>query len=661
MLSQLTAAQKVYERFQALNAVSSSFGQNLPPITDELHNLEAAARPQVYELLGLALGEAGKQGNILSTIVQRVGGDIVTFSTKVVDWFNKNQQAIDHFFKVGYADLQAFGNILQNLGKAFMPLVQAGAVTKVAEDLLNALALAIGYVAEALKAIPTPLLIAAIAIHSIATYGGLAVTALKSMALAITAVVQNIPGLDKFSAGLAQGMGATNTQLVAMKANTPALAQLAASIREGDTAAFSMAKSLGLTADQLTAVVAKDPQIQQVAKSFGLTAQQVAQTQVSLVSAGKTADEWAQTSGNATNEVKAGLNDVKAASGDVAASMASLGVIASSSAGKAADGVKAYAGELAAADGATVAAAGDVGLLGRAATGVGGVFTSLGAWLATNWVLIAAAAAAAALYLVYSFKQVTQATKDFLSSAQSALTNDTLTQGLNVVGTQMQTIQGQITGLAGKVQAAGGFWAQMGSAVKQFGSDIQSGNIVGLLEGIGGAAVKLGQNTSQQSNAIRAFAAEYTKDLTQINTAAQASGYVMSTYGLSSQNSLNLMDLAGVKLTDSLSLMKQKVDDLVAGWNQMGIQGGILYNSVNAVTFATLQQQSAISKITGGWDAFFQLVEKAPSDFLTFQASMNTMATDAAAAGASFTGLSANSITLQQGFLSAVSGGQALI
>lgn len=641
------SAQKVYERFQALNAVSSSFGQNLPPITNQLHNLEAAARPQVYQLLGLALGEVGRQGNILSNIVNKVGGDIVTFSIKTVDWFNRNQQAIHHFFTVGAADLAAFGNILLNIGRAFMPLVQAGAVTKVAETALNGLAIVVGYLAEVLKAIPAPLLVAGILIHAVATYGGLAVTALKSMVLAMTGVIQNIPGLSKFGAGMAESLGATNAQLIAMKANTPAMAQIGAAIREGDQAAFSMAKNLGLTAEQLTAVVAKDPQIQQVAKSFGLTATQVAQTQVSLVSAGKTADEWAQTSSNASNEVKAGLSDVKLAAGDAAANMASLGVIASNSAGKADAGIKAYAGDLAAADSATKTVAGDVGLLGKAASGVGTAFSAMAGWLAANWILIAAAAAAAAAYLTYSFKQLTQSTKDFLASAQKTLTNDTLTQGLNVVGTQLKGISDQAAAMGGQIQKAGGFWSQAVANFKSGGSTFDF--------------IKKSLDLSQESNSIKALADAYTKDLTQINTAAQTSGYIMTKYGLSSQESLNLMDLAGVHLTDSLTLMKQKVDDLVAGWNQMGIQGGILYNSVNAVTFATLQQQSAISQITGGWDAFFKTVSAAPTNFLSFQASMNTLTTDAQAAGATFTGLGANSITLQQGFLAAVSGGQQLI
>lgn len=670
------AAIRVYNQFQALNAVSSAFGQNLPPITNELHNLEAAARPQVFEALGAVLNEAGQQGNIFSTIVAKVGNYVDTYLIRVLDWFNgPGKGYLTDFLRIGSQDLSVFGNILLNIGRAFEPLVRAGAITKVAETLLQGLAVALGYVAEAMKAVPTWALVFAIAGHSIVTYGGLAVTALQGAARAVLGFTGNIPGLQRVSADLASSLGATNEELAAMKANTPELEQLATAIAAGDTAAVKMAKDMGLTSQGLIQVVAKDPQIKQVADSFGLTAEQVAQTQIALVAADKSASEWAATSKNATDEVKAGLADVSATSGETAANMASLGVIASKSGSQAQEGVAAYTSAMAEAEAATAATTktvsllpgavsayaaaftgadeatagmvADTSLLGKAMAGVQGVMSGVVGFLASNWIIVAAAAAAAALYLNYSFQQVTQSTKNYLSTAKSALSNDTTTQGLQAAAQQLGQLQSQINGYGKQIQSAGGFWTQFVANFKSGGNTISF-----IMKSLG---------ISQMQNSIHALNQQEETDLHDVGNVATTVSYTMQNFGLTSAQALGLMDVAGVKLSDSLTVMEQKVSDLVAGWSLMAIKGGILYNSVNAVTFATDQQNSSISKITGGWDAFFQLVSTAPNDFLTFQQDLLTMATDAKASGATMTGLSANSLTLQQSFIAAAQGGQTLL
>ena len=68
------------------------------------------------------------------------------------------------------------------------------------------------------------------------------------------------------------------------------------------------------------------------------------------------------------------------------------------------------------------------------------------------------------------------------------------------------------------------------------------------------------------------------------------------------------MDLAGVKTGDSLALMRQKVDNLITGYQNMGVQGGMLANAVNAVTFAAELQSSKIQQLTQSYTTFLGVV-----------------------------------------------------
>jgi len=125
--------------------------------------------------------------------------------------------------------------------------------------------------------------------------------------------------------------------------------------------------------------------------------------------------------------------------------------------------------------------------------------------------------------------------------------------------------------------------------------------------------------------------------------------------GYSYSQALALMDLAGVKSTDTLALMQQKVANLVTGYQNLSVAGASLMNAVDAVTFAALQQQSKVQTLNQGWDAFLATITGGASGFVTFGQALATVDTDAKATGASMLGLNANSLTLQGGFLQAAS------
>jgi hypothetical protein len=119
--------------------------------------------------------------------------------------------------------------------------------------------------------------------------------------------------------------------------------------------------------------------------------------------------------------------------------------------------------------------------------------------------------------------------------------------------------------------------------------------------------------------------------------------------------SLALMDLAGVKQSDSLAVMDQKVQNLITGYqNVAGGAGGII-NSVDAITFAALQQQSQVSALNTGWDTFFTTVSGGESGLLSFAQALATIATNAQTAQLNTDGLNASQITAGQNFITAAS------
>lgn len=119
------------------------------------------------------------------------------------------------------------------------------------------------------------------------------------------------------------------------------------------------------------------------------------------------------------------------------------------------------------------------------------------------------------------------------------------------------------------------------------------------------------------------------------------------------QQSLALMDLAGVKQSDSLIVMKTKVEDLIKGYQDMSVQGGILANSVNAVTFQTMLQDSHVATLTGAWTTFFQTVSGGLSGYLSAVQAINTLQSGLQQGG-NLSGTDTQSITNQQNAVAAI-------
>jgi hypothetical protein len=150
----------------------------------------------------------------------------------------------------------------------------------------------------------------------------------------------------------------------------------------------------------------------------------------------------------------------------------------------------------------------------------------------------------------------------------------------------------------------------------------------------------------------------HTAPLVHVFGAVTDSVKTTTTAGYTYSQALALMDLAGVKASDSFEVMRQKVDDLVTGYKNMSVQGGILSSSVEAVTFASELQSSKITQLTQSFDTFFKMLSGGATGFVTFEQGLATMAANAKASGASITGLNANSLTLRSSFLQSAQAAQ---
>jgi lysozyme-like protein len=133
-----------------------------------------------------------------------------------------------------------------------------------------------------------------------------------------------------------------------------------------------------------------------------------------------------------------------------------------------------------------------------------------------------------------------------------------------------------------------------------------------------------------------------------------------TTGAFSFNQALTLMDLANVKYNDSAAVMAQKIQNLITGYANMGVQAGILQNGVNAVTFATEFQASKVNQLTAAYSTFMGVVQGSENGLVTFGQGLQAQATAAKAAGASYTGLNANSLALRASFNSNISSANSL-
>jgi hypothetical protein len=324
----------------------------------------------------------------------------------------------------------------------------------------------------------------------------------------------------------------------------------------------------------------------------------------------------------------------------------------------------------------------------------------IGTIIANPLIAALVALGAAMVYMGIASKQASNTTRDFITNLETGLSNMSASDAIVGISKDIGLLNQQIAKTTPAEEYSKG-WNTLGQTFRStgldaraFGSDwaktvtqFTSGNTLGALQSFGKALKDLfvpgGGSAIAASQDIAKMRAEIDKLSSSQSNLVQVMGHFASS-GFTVEQSLALMDLAGVKFNDSVGLMISKVNNLITGYKNVTGTGGALENSVNAVTFAALQQQEKVQQLNDGWDAFFKTVSGGQSGFLSFaqqtiglyaslnasgvkltdsngkvSASLQGLATGAGSAKISMTGLNSASITAQQTFLQSATAANA--
>jgi hypothetical protein len=267
------------------------------------------------------------------------------------------------------------------------------------------------------------------------------------------------------------------------------------------------------------------------------------------------------------------------------------------------------------------------------------------------WVIVGAGLIAG---LVFEIDQADSHTKSFIATMNNQLSQMNASQAIVQTTIDIGNLNRQIAEVPMRMAALhAASNSNLGKAIPDLLKGFTpNGSIFGSIAksfGDVGASISdaFGSMRGQADvNAFNGAIVNLTKD--QTNLFGETGNLVKQ--GYSYNQALALMDLAGVKAGDTFSIMRQKVNNLITGYRNMGENAGVLTNSVNAVTFATEQQSSGISNLTGGWDAFIKTVDGGETAFATLLNNLKAVQADSKASGASLNGLSGNSIILRNAF-----------
>lgn len=272
-------------------------------------------------------------------------------------------------------------------------------------------------------------------------------------------------------------------------------------------------------------------------------------------------------------------------------------------------------------------------------------------------------AAAALGYYVWWTTQADAATKSFIASVEDTVNTSNAVSAIDAINASISGLDKKMADvgndpntkkLADQVLA-------VGYAVQDSEKQVNAGNPWGqlvdyakiafgaLINANDGAAISL----AKAGNDIQAYQGEIVKltgeqrnlfkeaytlmDVHQVvarTINANMSPALIKEGGLLKQSTvatytfsqaLALMGLAGVKANDSFEVMQQKVKNLIAGWNDMSISGGILGQGINAIQLQSEIASSHIQDLTGAWDAFMKLVSGSETTFISFEQSIGTL------------------------------------
>lgn len=287
--------------------------------------------------------------------------------------------------------------------------------------------------------------------------------------------------------------------------------------------------------------------------------------------------------------------------------------------------------------------------------------------LLTNPYVVAIAAIGAAAYdLAVNFNSLTGAEQNFINK-MTAVGNMPGGQGLQQIPQNLAAISKQIqiasspqyfqkiasnwnnlsnfgNGFAKSMKAAG---SQVAAAFTQFNSAGLVGNLAHLGDALK-ALVFTGPAIHEQvSSYISALEGAYNQLSGQEQHLLTVTGELMTGQGqlftgitggtkttYTFTQALGILNAAGVQTSDSLQTMETKVQGLLQGWSQFGLNATQVGNAVNALALQSEMGQSSISKLTSAYSSFISMVTSGESAFSTFGTGLGTLSQALSSTGA---------------------------
>jgi len=186
-----------------------------------------------------------------------------------------------------------------------------------------------------------------------------------------------------------------------------------------------------------------------------------------------------------------------------------------------------------------------------------------------------------------------------------------------------------------------------------------------MLTVIGKTVSDLAATTVQLTNAqhlnsteVGELSAQHAQLSGQLQAELVHTGEIQKAYGVNMPGALQLLQTAGVKTSDLFTAQgkvwaadMQQVKGLVAGYAAMGQGLTQLQGDVSVQLVMNSDQLKQMQALNTAWDQWLTLITGGESTFVTLEQNLNTTHTNAAAAGASMSGLNSQSLTLRSSFI----------
>jgi hypothetical protein len=575
---------QMHDYLTVLNVTTKT---QLGPFTGSLLAMQNAVRPGIYELLGDAFNSLGKETGLYNEIVMKTMSYLDQLGARITLFVQNGGKSFQEFLNLGEHDLGDFGQIFDNLGHAFgnllkaMPGFASGFLT-----MFTGLSKVIALISD----LPTPVLYAAIGLHGLWLWGGLATDMFANFTVRLASVVGKLVPVSDGIINLGQALHLSSDNMVKLLSSTSSI-QTYASIT-------------GRSVDKVAAFAEQNDLA--TASVYDLS--------------------------KAEGDAQPGLIAMAADAG-VAGEKMTLAEKAGSSLRTAIGGL---VGWITSPQGLIVA-----GTLAAAALGY------------LTYKLVTAKDATETWIGALNQKLSSTAIMEIIPALGNALTevDSKLAASRTQLDSMPGSLQGFSDKLApvapalDAVSSSTGIWAKATRAMIEISTPFgpMVGRWIVSLTGQTGALGDVSKATQELTSEQEQLYSEQSLAVSRVQDLAKA-------YGTNYVGALALANVAGIKSSQLMStnlntwkMAETEIAGVVSGYKAMGQAGtnmsGPLGADMNVLAYASSTMLQSVQRLNQGWDTFTQNVAAPRTDFIAFAQSLVQFSSDASVTGASLSGL----------------------